>query len=226
MRKIKFSERGLLFVVCRDILTGTGGAPAKPGADQLMDLLEISQKIRSVRQAQNMTLEQLAAKSGFSKGFISQVENFRLTPSLKALDRISAALGTDLSGLFAHGGPEPEFSFGTLDSGEELLRDDNLRYGMRYLALAYPQIGRIMDPFLVEYTPSKEEREFKLHDSEEFFVLLEGKIEYLILNDAGKHSMKAGDTVYLKANLPHRVRLQAGCTHAKALIVYSSARNG
>ena len=45
-----------------------------------MDLLQISQTIRRLRLEQNLTLEQLAAKSGFTKGFISQVENFRLTP--------------------------------------------------------------------------------------------------------------------------------------------------
>ena len=54
-----------------------------------MNLPELSQTIRKVRLAQGMTVDQLAQKSGFSKGFISQVENFRITPSLKALIRIA-----------------------------------------------------------------------------------------------------------------------------------------
>ena len=62
-----------------------------------MDLLEISQAIRNLRLQQNLTVEMLAKKSGFSKGFISQVENFRITPSLKALNAISAALGVPLA---------------------------------------------------------------------------------------------------------------------------------
>ncbi|MBR2357645.1 MAG: helix-turn-helix transcriptional regulator [Lentisphaeria bacterium] len=41
-----------------------------------MDLLEISQAIRKLRLQQGLTVEMLAKKSGFSKGFISQVENF------------------------------------------------------------------------------------------------------------------------------------------------------
>ena len=73
-----------------------------------MDLLQISQNIRNIRQTQKMTVEQLAAKSGFSKGFISQVENFRVTPSLKALDKIAAALGLSLGDLFRENGPSPE----------------------------------------------------------------------------------------------------------------------
>ena len=70
-----------------------------------MDLLQISQNIRNIRQSQKMTVEQLAAKSGFSKGFISQVENFRVTPSLKALDKIAVALGLSLGDLFQENGP-------------------------------------------------------------------------------------------------------------------------
>ena len=66
-----------------------------------MNLLELSQTIREIRRKQGMTVENLAAKSGFSKGFISQVENFRITPSLKALMRISSALGVPLESVIA-----------------------------------------------------------------------------------------------------------------------------
>ena len=69
-----------------------------------MNLLELSQNIRKIRIEQNMTVEQLAKNSGFSKGFISQVENFRITPSLKALTRIADALGVSMSMLFAEDG--------------------------------------------------------------------------------------------------------------------------
>ena len=65
-----------------------------------MNLLKLSQNIRRVRLAQGMTVAGLAEKSGFSKGFISQVENFRQSPSLKALLKISDALGVSLSALF------------------------------------------------------------------------------------------------------------------------------
>ena len=186
-----------------------------------MDLLHISQNIRTVRQTQKMTVEQLAAKSGFSKGFISQVENFRVTPSLKALDKIASALGLRLGDLFQETGTAPEYSFGHLDDGEEVIRDDNLRFGIRYFALAYRQIGRRMNPFIVEYTPADEKRDFMMHDTEEFFLLLEGSLEFRLFDDHTSHTMGRGDTLYLKANIPHRVQLHGKCNYARALIVYS-----
>lgn len=186
-----------------------------------MNLLELSQTIRKVRQTQGMTLEQLARKSGFSKGFISQVENFRQTPSLKALVRIAEALGIPVSSLFSEAGNAvPQYTFGRIDEGEELHRDDGEQYGIRYFAMAYQQIGRKMDPFIIEYSPAGP-RDFMFHDTEEFFVLLEGELDYYLYDNNGRHRMRTGDTLYLKANIPHRVELPEGCSRAKGLVVYT-----
>ena len=129
-----------------------------------MNLLKLSQNIRRVRLAQGMTVAGLAEKSGFSKGFISQVENFRQSPSLKALLKISDALGVSLSALF----------------------DEDENYGKEYL-----------------------------------FVILEGSLDFRLFDDQNRHIMKEGDTLYLRANIPHRVLLAPGCAHAKALAVYT-----
>ena len=186
-----------------------------------MDLLHISQNIRMIRQTQKMTVEQLAAKSGFSKGFISQVENFRVTPSLKALDKIAAALGLRIGDLFQETGASPEYSFGRISEEEEVIRDDNLQFGIRYFALAYRQIGRMMNPFIIEYTRSGAERDFMMHDTEEFFLLLDGEIEYRLFDDRNTHLMRRHDTLYMKANIPHRVVLHGNCEFARALVIYS-----
>ncbi len=186
-----------------------------------MNLLDISQTIRKVRQAQGMTVEQLAKKSGFSKGFISQVENFRQSPSLKALIRISEALGIPMSLLFAgENDSMVQYTFGRLDEGVPVQRDDGEKYGIRYSALAYRQIGRRMDPFIIEYTPGAP-RELMFHETEEFFVLLEGELDYILYDDNRRFPMKKGDTLYLRANIPHRVELANGCTYAKGLVIYT-----
>ena len=58
-------------------------------------------------------------------------------------------------------------------------------------------------------------------DKEEFFVLLEGEVEYCVYDTKKPRLLKPGDTVYMKANVPHAVSLAAGCSHAKALLIYS-----
>ena len=192
--------------------------------ENAMELLKISQAVRKLRIEQNLTVEQLAKKSGFTKGFISQVENFRSTPSLKALTAISTALGVPLTALLACDPEKPDYTVGSVEQGEEIFRNDNERYGMRYLALAYSQLGRELDPFIIEYRPSDEERSFLMHDTEEFYVLLAGTVEFFIGDDSRSELLSAGQTIYLRADLPHRVRLADGCDFARALVVYSQKK--
>lgn len=191
-----------------------------------MNLLDIAQVIRKVRQSQGLTVEQLAQRSGFSKGFISQVENFRQTPSLKALIKIAESLGVPLSLFFEDDGHStPQYSFGHLDEGTEINRDNGEEYGIRYYALAFKQLGRKLDPIMVEYSPASP-RDFMSHDSEEFFILLEGELDYYLYDDKNCHRMHKGDTLYLMANIPHRVQLPADCPKARGLIIYSDPGYG
>jgi transcriptional regulator with XRE-family HTH domain len=189
-----------------------------------MDLLKISQAVRKIRQQQNLTVEQLAKKSGFSKGFISQVENFRITPSLKALNAISSALGVPLSAVLTSDPAIPDYTTGSVEQGEEIFRNNSGEYNMRYLALAYQQLGRQLEPFIIEYRSGGRERPLMMHDTEEFYLLLEGRMEFFIGNDEKCEVLSAGQTIYLRADLPHRARLAPGCDFARALVIYSQKK--
>ena len=60
-----------------------------------------------------------------------------------------------------------------------------------------------------------------MHDTEEFFLLLDGEVEYRLFDDGNRHVMRQGDTLYMRANIPHQVLLHGKCEYARALIVYS-----
>ena len=64
-----------------------------------MNLVQLAQRIRSVRTDQHLTLEQLAERTGLTKSVLSKFENFRVTPSLGALGNIAEALGVTMSEL-------------------------------------------------------------------------------------------------------------------------------
>lgn len=190
-----------------------------------MNLLELSQTIRKLRLERRLTVEQLAQRSSFSKGFISQVENFRISPSLKALNRIAEALGVELKTLFEGSGKSAEYAFGTISEGIELQRDDSAEYGMRYLALAGNLSGRKLDPFVVEYRVTSSPRDFLAHETEEFFMLMSGEVNFYVYDNTTVKRLLPGETVYLKANVPHRAEAAPGCSEAKALIVYSEVED-
>ncbi len=185
-----------------------------------MDLVNVAHKIKQLRLQQQLTIDQLAARSGLSKGYISRLENFRTGASLRALNLVAAALGVQMIDLFRSENASPEFVFGHLNEGEFIDRNQGQEYGMRYYALAFEKTDRTMNPFYVEYRPCDKTRELMQHDSQEFFVLLEGEVDYMIGTPENPRRMKRGDTVYIDAQLPHGAQLAAGCEFAAAMIVY------
>ncbi len=58
-------------------------------------------KIKEVREARKMTQEELAEKSGVSRGTISALENgFVRTTTTKTLFKLAKALGTSVDQIF------------------------------------------------------------------------------------------------------------------------------
>ncbi len=82
----------------------------KPAYDPLMpratplaarnDTPKVGARVRSLRRERGLTIEQLAAATGLTKGFISQLERDRTAPSLSSIARICDALGVRLSHIF------------------------------------------------------------------------------------------------------------------------------
>ena len=61
--------------------------------------MQLGKKIRDLRLRRGLTVQQLAEASGLSKGFISQVENSRTSPSLATLQDLARSLETSVAYL-------------------------------------------------------------------------------------------------------------------------------
>ncbi len=66
------------------------------------DTPKVGARVRSLRRERGLTIEQLAAATGLTKGFISQLERDRTAPSLSSIARICDALGVRLPHIFEH----------------------------------------------------------------------------------------------------------------------------
>jgi len=63
--------------------------------------MQFGEKLRILRSQQGLTLTKLASVSGLTKGFISQLESGRSSPSLTSLTKLADALGTTPAGLIS-----------------------------------------------------------------------------------------------------------------------------
>ncbi|MBR6959754.1 MAG: helix-turn-helix transcriptional regulator, partial [Clostridiales bacterium] len=86
--------------------------------------MEIGEKIKFLRQQNNLTQGELADRCELSKGFISQLENDMTSPSITTLTYILDALGTNLADFFSEQ-KEEQVVYGTEDYAVKV--DDELK---------------------------------------------------------------------------------------------------
>jgi transcriptional regulator with XRE-family HTH domain len=59
----------------------------------------VAERLRAVRRAQDLSLEELAARSGVSRAMLSQIETLKANPTIAVLWRIARGLGVPFSEL-------------------------------------------------------------------------------------------------------------------------------
>jgi len=181
----------------------------------------VGKKIKQLREARNLSIEQLAEQSKAHKKFIEELESDQLVPSIAPLLKIARGLGVQLSTLMDDAPvsgavvarqadlPETELGFSGLGSYAASTLD--------FHPLAKNRKGRHMEPFIIDVHPSvPEECTFSFHEGEEFIYVLEGEIEVLYGSD--QHILGVGDSIYYNSTTPHQVKT-AGDKKAQILAV-------
>ena len=63
--------------------------------------LEVGEQLRAIRLLRRLTLREVAEAAGVSESFVSQLERGRSSASVATLQRLAAAVGIEISDLFA-----------------------------------------------------------------------------------------------------------------------------
>ena len=175
-------------------------------------------KVKSIRERQNMSIDELAEKSGVKKEILVDIENGETVPSLTPLTKMARALGVRLGTFLddeAHVGPivvrngEPEDVI--YFSGRE---DETQSSHLQFHPLGAGKIDRCMDPFIIDITPT-EEHDLSSHEGEEFIYVLEGEIQLNYGKDT--INVSAGDSLYYDSVVDHHLHAING--KAKILAV-------
>ena len=158
--------------------------------------MDIGGKIKMLRLANGLTLEELANRSELTKGFLSQLERDLTSPSIATLEDILEALGTNLQEFFSEK-PAEQIVF----KKEDFFVNEQDDYIISYII---PNAQKNdMEPILIELKKGKNSMEIDPHDGEEFGYVIHGKIT--LMNGDEEYEVKKGETFYLKGNLPHYI---------------------
>lgn len=156
--------------------------------------MDIGKKIRELRTANDLTLEELASRSELTKGFLSQVERNLTSPSISTLEDILEALGTDLSQFFQQE-KQQKIVFHTGDFFE----DDQEDFKIEWIV---PNAQKNdMEPILLTLHPGCDSMEMVSHSGEEFGYVLKGSI--LLVKGNQTYRIKAKETFYIEGTESH-----------------------
>lgn len=159
--------------------------------------------IRHLRLQHSLTIADVSARAGISKGMLSKIENGLASTSLDTLEQLANALGVTLSKLFNNYNiPTGNTQHIKSGHGMEVVRRGT-RVGHTYQLLAYDQgPQKIFEPFLISLEDSGEEFPAFEHPGTEFIYMLEGVVEYRVGTET--FVLESGDSLTFRGEIPHR----------------------
>lgn len=176
----------------------------------------LGNKIRMLRKAQNLKLNNIADKSGLSVSYISQLERDLVEPSLSSLKKIAIALNTPVylliddtenENILMKKEERPTMTFHNSDTRYEIVSTtaNNTTF----------QPKMMMVEFLIPAN-GEDSEDYIAHTAEELILVTEGELE--ITYGDTVYDLKPGDCIYVQENIPHRI-INASGVDAKGYYV-------
>ena len=168
--------------------------------DHADDVAPVGGRVRALRENMDLSLRDLAERSGVSAPMLSQVERGETSPTIAVASRIAAGLDLSLSQLLR------------LDEGRHVVitraseRRERRRRGHLVEELTPPLPGQRADVSIHTLaagaaTGAADDPPMHEPGSRETAVVLEGAVELFI--DGERRELGEGDSVTFDADLPH-----------------------
>lgn len=184
------------------------------------DKTRVGERIREIRDSQDLSVAELAERSQCSPEVIEQLEAGQMTPSLAPLLKIARGLGVRLGALLDDD-PHPGAVVVRAGQSENVVRFSGIRTAsmstLDFHPLAQNKQDRHMEPFIIDVHPTVDEDcLLSAHEGEEFIYVLSGQIDVTYGKDL--YRLSPGDSIYYDSVVPHEVRA-AGDAPAKIVAV-------
>ncbi len=162
----------------------------------------IGNVVHELRLKDKLTITEVAAMAGISRGMVSKIENGQVSTSLETLSRLAQALGVSLSHLFRHYNvPVGGAQHVKAGHGMEVVRRGTKR-GHTYHLLAYDQgPNKTFEPFFIIMDDASEVFPTFEHPGTEFIYVLKGRLEYR--HGQQRYALEPGDSLTFRGDIPH-----------------------
>lgn len=177
-----------------------------PSEDERED---IGQRIKTLRQAKGISLEELSHMTGFEVELLASIENCEVQPQLGTAIKLSKALDSAF-GRLVSGVGEKLYAI-TRKGDQKIVSRSTSQKGKKqaytYRSLAPEVKGRHMESLIVQLEEAPDQQR-SVHDGEEFIYVLEGAVSLDIGDD--HFDLDPGDSAYYLSTTPHLIAAVSG----------------
>lgn len=168
---------------------------------------QIAERLRGLRDAMELTTEELANECGIDPKEYEQAESGEYDISVSMMQQIARRYGIALDALMF--GEEPKMNTYFLTrAGKGVSVERTKAY--KYQSLAAGFKNRKADPFIVTVEPNDNPMHYNTHEGQEFNLVVEGR---LLLSIGGKElTLNVEDSIYFNSQLPHGMKALDGKT--------------
>jgi len=167
----------------------------------------VSEKIKTILNDKNVSIQELSQRSGLSEAAINVVLNSDKIPSLAVLIKIARGLGVR-PGTFLDDsdqlGPVVTRASETTKPAtfSSQLNDNNAH--LDFYTLAENKSGRHMEPFVININPNlNPDTALSTHEGEEFLYVLNGSVK--VVYGKQTYELQQGDSIYYDSIIDHLV---------------------
>ena len=161
----------------------------------------IGSKIRDLRLQRNLSLQQLAHRSGVSAAAVHKIERKGMVPTIATLMKLAAALNRSVGSLV---GEKPlDAREAVLIRGSERKQLFTSKKGLELMGLSGPYGRFFMAGALATVDPGADSGPKPMeHPGEELVYMLAGALRFEI--ESSPYTIRRGDALHFRTDRPHR----------------------
>ena len=176
--------------------------------------VNVGNRLRELREANNISMRGLATKSGLSANALSMIERGKTSPSVSTLYKLADALGVDITAFF--GEPRERQPVVFIKANERARVP--FQRGLWEDLGGEQFTGRVLPFILTLENGGASGPHAMVHTGHEFVFCLRGTLEYQVENQT--FLLEPGDSLIFAARLRHKWRNSGGAV-VNALILLS-----
>ncbi|MDI9569482.1 MAG: XRE family transcriptional regulator [Pseudomonadota bacterium] len=185
--------------------------------------VNIGRKVRELREKNQLTIMDLAARSGVPKSVLAEIESGDVIPPVATLLKLARAMNVGMAFFFQDEAATDKVSVTRKDQRIRIRRRPHHHEGevdYIYESLETRKPDKHMEPLFVEFQPMETgDMVFSSHEGEEFVYLLEGRLEFR--SHERLEVLTPGDAIYFESDLSHAFRGLDGQAARAVVVVWN-----